>query len=172
MRYSSTPSRKNTLKALPRNAVSPLTTVKTLVIMNDGFDILKTGWTLSLIVHDMLFMFLTDIWLPPRSRNAFNGYSTIRIVDFPINHEILFSLFPEISSFYDQFSPKLLQPSYWQTTSTDIVLKQQARAFFEVAPKPKPEIIYVDTGITIDQGAINTILFMGLIPFVVVYFLK
>jgi hypothetical protein len=38
--------------------------VKTLVIMNDAFDIFKIGRTLSLMAHDMFFMFCAEICSP------------------------------------------------------------------------------------------------------------
>jgi hypothetical protein len=57
-------NRKDPLKVFLCNDAPGPTIAKALVIMNDGFDILKTGRTLSLIIHDMFFMFCAGIWLP------------------------------------------------------------------------------------------------------------
>jgi hypothetical protein len=142
----------NPLKTFLRNDAFELAMGKTLVIINDGLDILKIGCTLFLIAHDMFFMFCADICLPPRTRNLFTEYLSVTISHFPFSHETLpapffYEISSEINSFYGNFSGNLLNSSYWEKTCPDPSLRRQAEAL-RLGPQAPP-IFYIDNGIVI-----------------------
>ena len=145
-------NRRNSLKAFLHNGASGLAMTKTLLIMNDGLDILKIGCMLSSIAHDMFFMFCADICLPPRTRNLFTEYLSATISHFPFSHETLpapffYEINSEISSFGGNFSGNLLNSSYWEKTCPDPSLQRQAEAL-RLGPQAPP-IVYIDNGVAI-----------------------
>ncbi len=152
-----------TVKCVPAKSVKDpplrrpveLTMIKILAYMNDSFDILKIGWTLSLIIYGML---LDDIWPHLRDRNPLNGYSTIKILHCPFNHEVFLSFFHETDTLSTRFPLDLFSPVCWAYATPDNTLRAQARLFRRGAPDA--EIAHIDTGITITFGAVDYIAFM------------
>jgi len=72
---------------------------------------------------------LDDIWLHPRDRTPLNGYSTIKILHCPFNHEVFLSFFHETGA-PPPVSLRICSALFVENMRLQITLYERKRASF------------------------------------------